>query len=125
VAAIAVCFAGQLLIVMGVEGDDLTAAHKQFIRDLSSPQLTVEYRTVPDIKIKNEFSPRFGLNWIKLNSWNMTEFDTVINLDTGAHRKLSTHKSALSQQVLGCEWLCVMPMFVHMSTQPVVGTTIL
>jgi alpha-N-acetylglucosamine transferase len=71
---------------MGAEGDDITKEHKQFIRDLSSPQLTVEYRTVPDINITNEFSPRFGLNWIKLNSWSMTEFDTVINLDTGAVR---------------------------------------
>lgn len=68
---------------MGCESDDLTEQHKQFIRDLSSSALQVEYRTVPDIKIKNDFSPRFGLNWIKLNSWNMTEFDTVINLDTG------------------------------------------
>ncbi|WIA36569.1 hypothetical protein OEZ86_007861 [Tetradesmus obliquus] len=67
---------------MGCESDDLTEQHKQFIRDLSSSALQVEYRTVPDIKIKNDFSPRFGLNWIKLNSWNMTEFDTVINLDT-------------------------------------------
>jgi hypothetical protein len=68
---------------MGCEGDDLTEEHKQFIRDLSSPSLTVQFRAVPDIKISNKFSPRFGLNWVKLNSWNMTEFHTVINLDTG------------------------------------------
>jgi hypothetical protein len=75
---------GQLLIVMGGESDNIIEQHKQFIADLSSPQLTVEYRAVPDINITNEFSPRFGLNWIKLNSWSMTEFDTIINLDTGA-----------------------------------------
>lgn len=75
--------AGQLLIVIGCEGDDLTEEHRQFIRSLSSSRFTVEYRAVPDIKISNKFSPRFGLNWVKLNSWNMTEFDTIINLDTG------------------------------------------
>jgi hypothetical protein len=83
------CCAGQLLIVMGVEGDNLTEAHKQFIAGLSSPQLTVQYRAVPDIKITNEFSPRVGLNWIKLNSWSMTQFATIINLDTGARMGIS------------------------------------
>jgi hypothetical protein len=87
------CIAGQLLIVMGCEGDDLTAEHKQFIRDLSSPNLTVEYRAVPDIKIVNKYSPRFGLNWVKLNSWNMTEFDTIINLDTGVLIWICQHSS--------------------------------
>lgn len=73
---------GQLLVVLGCEGDDLTDQHKLFIWNLSSPALRVEYRTVPDLKIVNTFNARFGLNWVKLNSWNMTEFDSIINLDT-------------------------------------------
>lgn len=68
---------------MGCEGDKLTKEDKQAIQDMSTANLTVEYRVVPDIKLQNDFNPRFGLNWVKLNSWMMTEFDTVINLDTG------------------------------------------
>jgi hypothetical protein len=87
---------------MSVEGDSVTKEQQQFVRDLSSPQLTVEYRTVPNINITNEFSPRFGLNWIKLNSWNMTEFDTIINLDTGGDSMASRFNlcGSLTLQVL-------------------------
>eukprot|EP00879_Flechtneria_rotunda_P013123 GHRR01013706.1.p1 GENE.GHRR01013706.1~~GHRR01013706.1.p1 ORF type:complete len:316 (+),score=43.52 GHRR01013706.1:100-1047(+) len=73
---------GQLLIVMGCKDDDLSEVDKRAIANLSTKDFKVEYRLVPDIGIQNVFSPRFALNWIKLNSWNMTEFDSVVNLDT-------------------------------------------
>lgn len=73
---------GALLIVITGEGDELSRSDHAALAALSTDQLHVEVRVLPDLNISNTYHPRFGLNWIKLHSWALTEFDSIINLDS-------------------------------------------
>ena len=73
------------LIVMSVDGD----LDEQ---DVSEIGKFAVYRTVQEIRQPpNVRNPRFGLNWMKLRAWELTEYDALIMLDadTAVFRDLS------------------------------------
>lgn len=72
---------GSHLIVMGATSDSnrLSQEELEYLKhNASMPGLTVKYLTVADIDFPNYDNPRFHLNWIKLQAWNLTEWDAII-----------------------------------------------
>lgn len=72
---------GSHLIIMGTASDtqSLTAAELDYLKhNASLPGLDVEYKTVNDIDFPNHENKRFHLNWVKLQAWNLSEWDAII-----------------------------------------------
>ena len=73
------------LIVISVDGD-LDEQHISEIESFATYRAVQEIRQPPNIR-----NPRFGLNWMKLRAWELTEYDALIMLDvdTAVLRDLS------------------------------------
>eukprot|EP00878_Enallax_costatus_P018123 GHUV01019068.1.p1 GENE.GHUV01019068.1~~GHUV01019068.1.p1 ORF type:complete len:417 (+),score=85.73 GHUV01019068.1:372-1622(+) len=75
---------GSHLIIMGGASDSerLSAEQLDYLQhNAGLPGLTVEYKIVRDIDFPNYDNPRFHLNWIKLQAWNLTKWDAIIMID--------------------------------------------
>ena len=51
--------------------------HPDVTREIKS---FAQYREVPNIEFPSK-EARYGKNWVKMNAWNLTEFDSLILLD--------------------------------------------
>eukprot|EP00877_Chromochloris_zofingiensis_P002761 jgi/Chrzof1/12486/Cz06g36010.t1 len=68
---------GVELIVLGAPGD-LPGSVVSQINALTNTR----YQAVQEIGFKNSLNERFALNWIKLQAWEMIDFNALIMLDT-------------------------------------------
>lgn len=69
------------LIIIAPESDvqRFTATEMEYLRhNASVPGLSVEYKIVDNIEMPNYMDPRYHLNWIKLQAWNLTDWDALI-----------------------------------------------
>eukprot|EP00878_Enallax_costatus_P031162 GHUV01034054.1.p1 GENE.GHUV01034054.1~~GHUV01034054.1.p1 ORF type:complete len:172 (-),score=37.96 GHUV01034054.1:249-764(-) len=86
---------GSHLIIMGGASDSerLSAEQLDYLQhNAGLPGLTVEYKIVRDIDFPNYDNPRFHLNWIKLQAWNLTKWDAIIMVSSAVCLKMSRRK---------------------------------
>ena len=66
---------GVPLVVLAVAGE----LDADLIAEITS---YATYTEVPNVEFANTRQPRFSKNWFKLNAWNLTEFSSLILMDS-------------------------------------------